>query len=364
MNNIASPNEPFLGAGSDFELATRTHVQGHWQISSRKLPISRAGAIDAMADRIGIPIPEMIFGDNQVVLRHVPSGWSITFDAADALDKVDKTGESRLQVAYARDWASSREMSSVEGITDVRPYDWSYSTSYRGTEAKGADADGSEKDEKQLNGDAVAEHLEETSEHQLPLELLRQRDPILFNDDVILYESELDDNGISILRVKIRVMPQRLLLLSRFYLRVDNVVVRVRDTRVYVDFATDEVLREYTAREDSFDNVRRALTASRGLRSDGVMVAMRDANIVADLLPVVDAKMERLTLGETGSTATLPSRPAQPTSTTASAAPTTLATSATSASPATSMPAPTGRPAPSSMPAPTGMPAPSRIPRR
>ena len=364
MNNIASPNEPFLGAGSDFGQATRTHVQGHWQISTRKLPISRASAIDAMADRIGIPIPEMIFGDNQVVLRHIPSGWSIAFDAADALDKVDKTGESRLQVAYASDWASSREMSSVEGITDVRPYDWSYSTSYRGTETKEAGVDKSEKaekeekEERQLNGDAsTQQRLEETAEHALPLELLRRRDPILFNDDVILYESELDDNGISILRVKFRVMPERLLLLSRFYLRVDNVVVRVRDTRVYVDFATDEVLREYTAREDSFDNVRRTLTATRGLRSDGVMVAMRDANIVADLLPVVDAKMERLALAETGSAATLPSRPTPPTSTTASAAPTTSATSAAS------MPAP-GRPTTTSMPAPIGRPAASTLPRR
>ncbi|CAK7230286.1 Tap42 interacting protein [Sporothrix curviconia] len=330
-NNISSVNEPFLSA-ADLAQATRTHVQGQWEISSRKLPISRAAAIDELTERITIPVPEMIFGDNQVAIRHRPSGWAIWFDAGDALDQVDKTGQGRLQVAYASDWASSREMSSVEGISDVRPYDWSYTTPYKGTElvvggqegesrstasatamaAPAADAEASTKSTKAapaVNGilppppppsaSASSSPLRltpTTAITSLPLDLLRRRDPIVFNDDVILYESELDDNGISVLRVKIRAMPQRLLLLSRFYLRLDNVLVRVRDTRVYVDFETNEVLREYTAREDSFENVRRTLAQRRGLRADGIMAALRDANQVADLLPVVESTMERLDL--------------------------------------------------------------------
>ncbi len=362
MNSISSPNEPFL-SGGDLVPATRSHVQGRWQISSRKLPISRAGAIDQMTERIGIPIPEMIFGENQVALRHLPSGWTIVFEAEDALDAVDKTGQGRLQVAYASDWARTREMSSVDGIGDVRPYDWSYSTTYKGTEkvvpGEGASfpavatatAAAAETvaalaqpppppSANSINGtaapaqDTVASASSSTAEpvpasgstlspasllpppsttvpldlrlqptttvDSLPLDLLRRRDPILFHDDVILYESELDDNGISILRIKVRVMPQRLLLLSRFYLRLDHVVVRVRDTRVYVDFATDEVLREYTAREDRFDSVRRNLTLSRGLRPDAVMAALHDANVVADLLPTVEHTIERLDLRRAG----------------------------------------------------------------
>lgn len=337
MNDITSPNEPFLSP-ADLAQATRTYVQGRWQVSSRKLPISRAGAIDDLTNRISIPVPEMIFGDNQVAIRHLPSGWTIWFDAGDALDQVDKTGQDRLQVAYASDWASSREMSSVEGIQDVRAYDWSYTTPYKGTEKPAAGQEGSdstapaaattktptaEAATPTLNGttsestgantilppppptsssttttSSSARLSPTTSVTSLPLDLLRRRDPIVFHDDVILYESELDDNGISVLRVKIRVMPQRLLLLSRFYLRLDNVLVRVRDTRVYVDFETDEVLREYTAREDSFSNVQRTLT-SRGLRPDAVMVTLRDANQVADLLPVVENTMERLDLSRT-----------------------------------------------------------------
>ncbi|CAK7263812.1 Tap42 interacting protein [Sporothrix epigloea] len=322
-NNIGSVEEPFLSA-ADLAQATRTHVQGQWEISSRKLPISRAAAIDELTERISIPVPEMIFGDNQVALRHLPSGWAIRFDAGDALDVVDKTGQGLLQVAYASEWASSREMGSVEGIRGVRPYDWSYSTPYKGTEqaVDGLDQDSPREASSAAKAPSTNGTLPPlppppsfsssspsssslpirltpaTTTTSLPLDLLRRRDPIVFNDDVILYESELDDNGISVLRVKVRAMPQRLLLLSRFYLRLDNVLVRVRDTRVYVDFETNEVLREYTAREDSFENVRRILAERRGLRADGVMVALRDANQVADLLPVTQNSMERLDLSQ------------------------------------------------------------------
>jgi type 2A phosphatase activator TIP41 len=44
-------------------------------------------------------------------------------------------------------------------------------------------------------------------------------------------------------------------------MRLDNVLVRVRDTRVYVDFEKEVVMREYTAREDGFDNLKRVSTS-------------------------------------------------------------------------------------------------------
>ena len=76
----------------------------------------------------------MIFGENAVEVRHAASGWAVRFDAADALDAVDKTGRGMLQVAHAREWAGSRASSAAGAAAGVvRPFDWSYSTSYRGT---------------------------------------------------------------------------------------------------------------------------------------------------------------------------------------------------------------------------------------
>lgn len=134
---------------------------------------------------------------------------------------------------------TARREHSHENIKEVvKPFDWSYSTDYKGTLSPNA---------KPFS----------PSDVPIPVELLKRPDPILFFDDVMLYEDELADNGISVLSCKIRVMPDRLLLLSRFFMRLDNVVVRLRDTRVYIDFDTLEVIREYQAREMAYDAVRR-----------------------------------------------------------------------------------------------------------
>lgn len=297
--HITSSTEPYPSPTSVSQ-ATTTHRQGNFAITTRKLPISKAGPIDSMSESLGIPVPEMIFGDNLVTISHIPSGWSISFNAYDALDGVDKTGEKMLQVSYARDWSASREKTSA-GIKEVvKPFDWSYSTEYRGTVSP---------DKAQLA----------STDRQIPLELLKRRDPILFFDDVMLYESEMDDNGISIFSVKLRVHEQRMLLLCRLFMRLDNVVVRIRDTRVYVDFAAEEVIREYTAKEAGFDDVKQVRSSymwpiinpydnvltSRaqrllmtGLRPDEVPAALRDANQIAELLKnrIVDGIVESVSL--------------------------------------------------------------------
>ena len=125
-----------------------------------------------------------------------------------------------------------------DGIKEVvKPFDWSYSTDYKGTLSPNA------------------QPFEQTTE-QIPIELLKRPDPILFFDEVVLYEDELADNGIAMLSCKIRVMPERLLLLTRFFMRLDNVLIRLRDTRVYVDFEKREVIREYQAKECEYEKVR------------------------------------------------------------------------------------------------------------
>jgi len=257
------------------EASPRTYNVNGFQIATQKLPILKAGPIDAMTAKIGIQIPEMIFGDNMVAIQHAPSGWGIKFDAFGALDSVDKTGEKRLKVAYSQEWHASREGAhDFQELEEVKPFDWSYTPqNYRGELAPGSPPFRS-------------------SDAQIPLELLKRPDPILFFDDVILYEDELADNGIAMLSVKIRVMPARLLLLSRFFMRLDNVLLRVKDTRVYVDFDTRQVIREYVEKEKDYNAVKEQLASRR----DDASAVMRDANQVAEILPVVGRELEEVTL--------------------------------------------------------------------
>ena len=268
-----------LGANSSLDTsypspgsAPRTYNVGGFRITTQKLPILKAGPIEAMTESLGIAPPEMIFGDNYVSIEYPPSNWGIRFDAYGALDRVDKTGEKRLKVSYSKEWHESRE--NDHDIKEVvKPFDWSYTTDYKGELAQGSPK------------------FEETDQ-AIPLELLKRPDPILFFDDVMLYEDELADNGITVMSVKVRVMPARLLLLSRCFMRLDNVLVRLRDTRVYVEFATGEVIREYSEKEEEYDSVREKLAGRR----DDVAAVLRDPNQVGEVLSLVGKTTERIQL--------------------------------------------------------------------
>lgn len=79
-----------------------------FRISTQKLPILKADPIEDMTRNLGIAPPEMIFGDNYVMIEYEKTGWGINFNAFDALNLVDKTGQSMLQVAYSQEWQKSR----------------------------------------------------------------------------------------------------------------------------------------------------------------------------------------------------------------------------------------------------------------
>lgn len=254
--------------------APRSFLVEGFRVTTQKLPILKAGPIEEMTTKLGIAPPEMIFGDNLVAIEHPSSHWGIKFDAFGALDRVDKTGEKRLKVAYSKEWHQSRE--DTHDIKEViKPFDWSYTTDYKGDLAPGS----------------PAFHV---SSEPIPLELLKRPDPILFFDDVILYEDELADNGITMVSCKIRVMPARLLLLCRLFMRLDNVLLRLRDTRIYIDFGKKEVIREYIEREEAYDTVREDLAGRR----DDVTAVLRDSNQMAELLPIVTKTLESVQLGK------------------------------------------------------------------
>lgn len=161
-----------------------------------------------------------------------------------------------------------------EGIKEVvKPFDWSYSSDYKGT----------------THSSAATWQTTDSSKDPIRTDLLARPDPILFYDDVCLYEDELADNGIAIFSVKIRVMAERLLLLCRFFLRLDGVIVRVRDTRVYIELDSKTVIRQYTAKEESYDAVRSQLQKRR----ENVPEAFRDANKTASLLRTVEDTLEK-----------------------------------------------------------------------
>ncbi|KAJ9089173.1 Tap42 interacting protein [Entomophthora muscae] len=211
-----------------------------WAIKSTKTSISCATEIEKYTEELGIPLPEMIFSNNYLSISNEGLGFNLNFNPIDALKLVDKTSASCLKVAYSNQWLEER--AHWEEVTEsTEKFDWTYTTSYCGTLTPGP----------RCTTSTVAE--------QIDLELLKLKEPILFYSDNVLFEDELGDNGSAMLNVKIRVMPSGFFVLQRFSLRVDNVIYRFCDTRVYHRFGTNFLLREYSSRECPYDIVEKEL---------------------------------------------------------------------------------------------------------
>ncbi|KAJ2780174.1 Tap42 interacting protein [Coemansia interrupta] len=209
-----------------------------WEITSSHMPILNHTAIEQYADELGFNVPEMIFGNNYLRIRHLASDKLLELNALDALRMVDTSQDSAksVQVSIAQGWTESSKRNRGD-ITDViKPFDWTLSTKYRGTTRNLAFV---------------------PSDQGIDYAKLMIREEIHFYDENILYEDDLGDNGTSQLSYKVRVMPSGFFVLQRFFLRVDGVLFRIYDTRIYHEFASNCILREFSTREAPFDDVRR-----------------------------------------------------------------------------------------------------------
>jgi type 2A phosphatase activator TIP41 len=205
-------------------------------------------------------LPDMVFPNNTLSLRH-ESGCTISFNALDALESV-VNGQLPLEISCADAWKESRMDSGH--MDKIKQFDWTFSSTYSGT----------------VQGKfQVVE-----TDQRIDLDKLRQKEQILYYQDLTLFEDELHDNGIAVSNVKIRVMPSGFFILLRYFLRVDNVLVKINDTRFYHEFETDFFLREYTSKEAKASDLNVPLAV------------LNEPSEVAEILPIVKSCYEKFTL--------------------------------------------------------------------
>ena len=118
------------------------------------------------------------------------------------------TRQSRPTHTSRQHAISSTTASSTPHISMTKPYDWTYSTTWPGQPGEAAPVD--------IHAQNMTKH-EPTSwetgfvrgtdptRDRIPIERLgpASGEPILFYDDIVLFEDELADNGTSILNVKV-----------------------------------------------------------------------------------------------------------------------------------------------------------------
>ncbi|XP_008812905.2 TIP41-like protein isoform X2 [Phoenix dactylifera] len=254
-----------------------------WHIESSRRPILGSLALQEWEEKLGTShLPEMVFGESSLYLLHEDSGIKLHFNAFDALKGWKQESLPPVEVPAAATW-KSRSKPFQQVILD---YDYTFTTPYCGSEAIEPNT------EKAILEDGCCSLCWEDSDQRIDLAALSSKEPILFFDEVVLYEDELADSGVSLLTVKVRVMPSCWFLLFRFWLRIDGVLMRLRDTRVYCPFVSDHksmpaILRESCWREATIQSL-----SAEGFPSDSA--AYGDPNLIGQRLPVITHKTQRL----------------------------------------------------------------------
>ncbi|CAG7722799.1 unnamed protein product [Allacma fusca] len=210
-------------------------------------------------------LPEMIFPDNVLRVTFAESNFTLEFNALDALKLISNAPEA-LHVAFAKEWKAAQDGGPLPG--EIR-YDWTFSTDYKGT----------------VTSQSVESQPDYRTEEKLNMEKLKQRENILFYEELSLYEDELHDNGTSNLSVKIRVMPSGFFILQRFFLRVDSVMAKICDTRVHYEAGNKYILREFQERKQAADKLSHLPPQT-----------FTDANLLYPHLTVISEQTDKISL--------------------------------------------------------------------
>lgn len=252
---------------------SETHTYDDWTIAYTKSHILKSVCVNDNACVRGDPaccelcvynftvdlphLPDMVFHKNVLTICH-KGGARLEFNPMDAL-KLVRNEKLDLKVACSDEWKESRPAADTQ--EKVKPFDWSFTTEYKGT---------------------VNERVRvESTDQKIDMFKLMKREPIYFYHDLTLFEDELHDHGISVLSVKVRVMPSGFYVLLRFFLRVDHVLIRINDTRFHYEKGNDYILREYTHRQAKVEQLKHVPPA-----------LFTSPNEIAEQLPVISKVKE------------------------------------------------------------------------
>jgi type 2A phosphatase activator TIP41 len=260
---------------------------GGWTVVISKGPIMCSAELQQAESSLTLKMPEMVFGKNVLQLHNADANVSLRFDALHALSCVAL--EPWLQVAGADQWAGGSALEVKEagklGSEPAPTYDWTYSSAFPGALRP------SGHDWSKLPFAVSTEQLERggclagsrLTEQTMNIALLQPRDdcPILFNDEVLLYQDELHDNGDSIFSIKIRCTPKYIYVLSRNFLRVDGVLFNSLENRILIEFGARHICHSFTHKRDTFSAV-----VKRFGSEEAAAEGMRNLDLLTSQLPV------------------------------------------------------------------------------
>ncbi len=263
-------------------IVTEDYDQNGWKFIFKKSGILPSKEIDHLADELNLQgIPDVIYGNSNAQLVFEGKNFVYEISPKDSLsfiniakqkakhqENFDKTFDTEtinvltpeLKIKQAEFWKNKKVAEGTEIKTLEKISDWTYSTPYKGTAKQFKASETANQDIttgiENLSLNPKQEISIEKTEEEIPLNNLTANNPIKWFNEFLLFEDELGDCGLSQSTFRFRVMGDCFFGLVRHYLRVDDVCVRIYDTRLYHDFGKNYILREFTVRENTFDELK------------------------------------------------------------------------------------------------------------
>ena len=248
-------------AGDDLQIpVVRTNHYNFdiWHIAVAEGPIMPDDELTKLSETLKLKsVPDMVFNDNIFSIsfgnadpnlanpspkmdKNKPPVFSINFNTEDALGAIEGANYEHVKVASTASWQETRDMAKAP-MKDKG--NWTFTTRYQGTLTSFSDS-----------SESTNSLVWKPTEAEIDYARLRDRSkPIMKHEDIILYEDELDDNGQAQLRLRFRLMQDCFFILLRFYLRLDDVLVRLVETRLYCYGGEKRIIRESCYREFSWN---------------------------------------------------------------------------------------------------------------
>ena len=195
-------------------------------------------------------LPEICYGFNRLFLVNKSKNFVYEFTPFQMLSLTNNNIRKKLlkekEIYYIPNKAKSQYTRSEEGSNEV---DWSFSSPYMGhiTSINNSEINKFYPDMKSTKKFEIKKSNNTFPETKV--------EKMLNYNQIHFFEDELGDIGFSEGKIGFGIMEDCFLGLMRSYLRVDNMVVRNIDTKIYYKFGDNHIIRNFTVKEKNYDEL-------------------------------------------------------------------------------------------------------------
>ena len=195
-------------------------------------------------------LPEIFYGFNRLFLINKSKNFCYEFNPLQMLSLANYAQRKKLlkekEIYYIPNQAKSQYSKTDDSKNEE---DWSFSSPYMGHITS-------------INNSPMSKYYPEIKETKVfKKEKTNLKYPetkvenVLNYNQIHFFEDELGDIGFSEGKIGFGVMNECFLGLMRCYLRVDNMVVRNIDTKIYHKFGDNYIIRNFLVKEKTYDEL-------------------------------------------------------------------------------------------------------------